>query len=116
MAELEVLARAKLNSANTSEVTLTSPAPLFYAQHFDDDALASLAVELGIEDALPCAEIELALCDRQRGFVVEQQSLQMRVSVVFAGAVMFVFWAARGASSSSHLPMSSMSPSSRSLT
>jgi len=44
-----------------------------HAEDFDDDAFAALAVELCVEDALPCAEIELAFGDGQRGLVVQEQ-------------------------------------------
>ena len=43
---------------------------LRHAEDFDDDAFGALAVELGVEDALPGAEIEMtgeirALVDRR---------------------------------------------------
>ena len=53
-----------------------------HAEHLDDDALAALAVELGIEDALPGAEVEMAAGDGQGGLVVEQQGLEVGVGVV----------------------------------
>jgi len=46
---------------------------LLHSKDFHDDAFAALAVEFGVEDALPCAQIKLAVGDRQSGFVVEQQ-------------------------------------------
>ena len=58
---------------------------LLHAEDFDDDALAALAVELGVEDALPGAEIELAVGDGQCGLVMEQQRLEVGVAVVLAG-------------------------------
>ena len=60
------------------------------AEDFDDDAFGALAVELGVEDALPRAEIEAAARDRQSRLVVEQQGFEVRVGVVFAGLVVLV--------------------------
>jgi len=41
---------------------------LLHAQHLDDDPLAALAVELGVRDALPRAQVQLAagLCVHSR--------------------------------------------------
>ena len=46
---------------------------LLDAKDFYDYALLALAVEFGVEDTLPGAEVELAVGDGQGGFVVEQE-------------------------------------------
>jgi len=63
---------------------------LAHSQHFHDHALSALAVELGVEHTLPCTQVEASGCNGERCFVVKQQGLQMRVSVVLAGLVVFV--------------------------
>ena len=63
---------------------------LGYAEDFDDDALAALAVELGLEDTLPGAEIELAVGDGQCCFVMQKQGFEVGVAIVLAGAVVLV--------------------------
>jgi len=68
----------------------------FDAEDFYDDALAALAVEFGIEDALPGAEVELAVGDGEGGFVMQEQSFQMGVGVVFTGLVVLVVGALWG--------------------
>src|SRR5689334_11096780 len=55
---------------------------------FDDDAFATLAVELGVEHLLPRAEIEPAPGDRQHYLMAHQRALQVRVGVVLAGLMM----------------------------
>ena len=54
------------------------------------DSFVALAVELGIENLLPGAEVELSVGDWDNDFVVNDQRLQVRVSVVLAGLVMLV--------------------------
>ena len=44
-----------------------------HAKNFDDDALTALSVEFRVKDALPGAQIELAVGYWQSGFVVQQQ-------------------------------------------
>ena len=68
-----------------SGLGLRSYLSLLHAEDFYDDALAALAVELGVEDALPGAQVEFAVGDGQCGFVVQEQRLQVRVAVVLAG-------------------------------
>ncbi len=60
------------------------------AEDFDDDALSALTVKLGVEDALPCAEIELAIGDGQCGFVMQEKGLEVGVAIVLACAVVLV--------------------------
>jgi hypothetical protein len=65
-------------------------AALFDAEDFDDDAFATLPVELRIEDALPGAEVEAAVGYRQHGFVVQEQRLQVCIAILFSSLVMLV--------------------------
>ena len=88
---------------------------LLHAEHFHDDAFAALAIELGVEDALPGAEIELAVGYGQSSFMVQEERLQVSIGVVFAGLVVPVI-GARGGKLFKPFPMSSMSPFSRSFT
>jgi hypothetical protein len=64
--------------------------PRSLAHHFHDHPLVALAVEFGIEDPLPGSQVEFALGDRNDDLVVDEQRLQMRVAVVFAGLMVFV--------------------------
>ena len=57
---------------------------------FHDDPLATLTVELGIEDLLPWFEIQLAGGDGHDDLVVHEDGLQVGVAVVLAGPMMFV--------------------------
>jgi len=66
-----------------------NPSRLF-SHNFDEDALVALAVEFGVKNPLPGAEIELSIGHRNDDFVVNDQRLKMRVSVVFARLVMLV--------------------------
>src|ERR1700676_5431551 len=49
-----------------------------------------MAVELGVEDLLPWAKIEFPVGDRDDDFMVNDQRLEVRVSVVFSGLMMLV--------------------------
>jgi len=60
------------------------------SEDFYDDSFAALAVEFGVEDALPGAQVESAIGDREGGFVVEEQGFQVGVGIVFAGLVVLV--------------------------
>src|SRR5712691_7471370 len=62
---------------------------------FNDDALGTLAVKLGVEDALPRPQIKLARGNRQNHLVMHQQALQVGIAIVFAGLVMAIL-AAKG--------------------
>src|SRR5438045_4433466 len=61
------------------------------AKDLHDEALRSLTVELCIEHALPRAEVEAAFRDRDDDLVVDEERLQVGISVVFAGSMMLVF-------------------------
>ena len=67
-----------------------------FAEDFDDDAFGALAVELGVEDALPGAEVEATGGDGQGGFVVEKKGFEVGVGVIFAGLVVLVAGEAGG--------------------
>src|SRR3954454_1260686 len=59
-------------------------------QHLDDQPLRPAAVELGVEDLLPRAEVEAAGGDRQDHLVVDEQVLEVSVAVVLAAAMVAV--------------------------
>src|ERR1700692_3788105 len=72
-------------------ITIYKNKPSLLLSHYlNDDALVALAIELGVENLLPGAEIEFAVRDRHDNFVVDDQRLQVGVSIVFAGLVMLV--------------------------
>src|SRR5205823_12668268 len=54
------------------------------ADRLEQDALAPPAVELGVEDLLPRAEVEAAVGDREHDLVGHELALQVRVRVVLA--------------------------------
>src|SRR6185295_4277835 len=56
-------------------------------EDLDDQPLGPPAVEFGVEDRLPRAEVEPSLRDRQHDLVVDEQVLPVRVAVVFSPAV-----------------------------
>ena len=60
------------------------------AQHLDHEPLRPAAVELGVEDLLPRAEVEPTLGDRDDHLVVDEQVLEVGVPVVLAAGVMTV--------------------------
>ena len=86
-----------------------------FSHHFNDHSFVALAVEFGVENLLPGAEVEFPVGDRDNDFVVNDQRFEVSVSVVFAGLVMLVVLL-EGASVSSHWSMSLMRPLSLSLT
>jgi len=61
-----------------------------FSHHFNEHSFVALAVEFGVENLLPGAEVEFPVGDRNNDFVVNQQRFEMSVSVVFAGLVMLV--------------------------
>src|SRR6266446_8766977 len=65
------------------------PSRLF-SHDFNDDSFIALAVEFGIENLLPGAEIEFPVGDRDDDLVMNDQRFEMSVSVVFSGLVMLV--------------------------
>jgi hypothetical protein len=60
------------------------------SHHFHKHALGALAVELGVKDALPGAEVESALRHRNDHLMVNEDRFQVRVTVVLAGLVVLV--------------------------
>src|SRR5436190_23774820 len=60
------------------------------AEDLDNQPLRAAAVELGVEDLLPRAEVEPALGDRDDRLVMDEQVLQVGVAVVLAAAVVAV--------------------------
>src|SRR5262245_34919468 len=58
------------------------------ADRLQDHALAAAAVELGVEDLLPRAEIEPSVRDRKYDLVGHQVPLHVRVRVVLAVVVL----------------------------
>ena len=66
--------------------------PWLFANNLDEDAFVSAAVELGVEDLFPRAEVEFAFGDGDDNFAAENLAFEMGVAVVFAGIVMAVFF------------------------
>src|SRR2546427_12677178 len=63
-----------------------------FSQEFDEDALGALAVEVGIKDLLPGAEVEPALGQSDDDVALQGQVLQEDGGVAFVlGAVFVVF-------------------------
>src|SRR5258707_5578760 len=60
------------------------------AHHLDDEPLGALAVELGIKNLLPGAEVEVTFGERQDHLVVDDDILEVGIAVGFAGLVMAV--------------------------
>src|SRR6266478_7646946 len=61
-----------------------------FSHDFNDDSFIALAVEFGIENLLPGAEIEFSVGDRDDDLVMNDQRFEVSVSIVFAGLVMLV--------------------------
>src|SRR6266850_1897538 len=66
-----------------------SPAPLI-ANDFHKHALASFPIEFTIKNLFPRPQIQLALRDRDHHFASHDLALEMRIGVVFAGAIVAV--------------------------
>src|SRR4051812_16866801 len=77
-------------TAPTPTIGRSGKVRTLHAHHLHDDTLLASAIELGVEDLLPRAEVELALGDRHHHLVSHDRALQMRVGVVLAGLVMAV--------------------------
>ena len=60
------------------------------AHYLYDDPLIALPVKFGVEDLLPCAEVEFPIRHGHDDFMMDEQRFQMRISVVFASLVMLV--------------------------
>jgi len=56
----------------------------------DEDPFVSAAIELGVENPLPWAQIELSGGYRDDHLVVHQHGFQMRVAVGFTGLVVLI--------------------------
>ena len=57
---------------------------------FHQDALPATAVKLAVENLLPRAKVQTAVCNRHDDLAPHDLPLQMGVAVVLAGAVMTV--------------------------
>src|SRR3984957_6954676 len=79
--------------SNVSESLLIHTS--LFTHRFNDDAFGTLSVELGVIDLLPGAEIELAFGHRHDDLVMHQKTLQVRIPVGFASAVVPVIRAKR---------------------
>ena len=66
---------------------------LSLTHRLEEDPLWPLSIPLAVEDALPGAEVEPARGDGDDDLVMNEQGLQVRIPVVFAGVVMFVVFA-----------------------
>src|SRR5262249_15243982 len=60
------------------------------AHRLQQDPLGPPAVEFAVVNALPRAEIELAVRNRHKHLVAEQHALEVRVGIVLTGAMMAV--------------------------
>src|SRR5215467_3490780 len=64
-----------------------------FPHDFNDHPLVPLTIEFGVENSLPCAQIQPAGRNGYDHFVMDQERLQMRIAVIFAGIVMLVLLA-----------------------
>jgi DNA-binding XRE family transcriptional regulator len=69
-----------------------------FTDDFHEDAFAAVAVEFSVENLFPRAEVEFAICDGDDYFAAHDLPFQMRVRIVFAGAVVVILrsWRVRG--------------------
>src|SRR5437899_326445 len=75
--------------------SLLRPWPVSVADDLDEYSLRACAVEFGVIDLLPGAEVKLALGHGDQHLVADQQVLQVRIAVGLPGAVMTVVGAKR---------------------
>ena len=61
-----------------------------FAHDFNDEALGALAVELGVEDLLPRAQVEHAFGDGEDDLLMDDDVLEVGVAIGFTGLVMAV--------------------------
>ncbi len=61
-----------------------------FADDLDQHALPAVAVELGVVNLLPGAEVELAAGDRDHHLAAHDLALEVGIAVVFAGLVVAV--------------------------
>jgi hypothetical protein len=66
-----------------------------FADDLYEHAFVSAAVELAVEDLLPGAKVEFAICNCHDDFTAHYLSLVMRVAVVFAGAIVMIAFRTR---------------------
>jgi hypothetical protein len=57
------------------------------SNYFDQHALAAAAIKLSIENLFPGPEVQFALRDRNNHFPAHHLPFEMRVGIVFAGAI-----------------------------
>src|SRR5512146_2948821 len=60
------------------------------AHNFHEDALVAPPVKLGIEDSLPCTEVDLSFRDGENDLVMNEDGFQVCVAIVLPGAVMLL--------------------------
>jgi hypothetical protein len=63
---------------------------LLFPDYLDQHSLFSSAVEFAVENLFPRAEIQFAFGDRNDNFAAHDLTLQVRIGVVFAGAVVSI--------------------------
>lgn len=64
-----------------------------FPDDFDQYPFITMAIELTVEDLLPGAEVEFALCDSYHHFPAHDLAFQVGICIVFAGAVVvIVIW------------------------
>ena len=63
---------------------------ILFADNFYQNPFAPAAVEFAVENLFPRAEIQFPFRDRHDDFAAHDLAFQVRVSVVFAGAVVMV--------------------------
>lgn len=67
-----------------------SNAQFLFADNFHNDAFFTPPVKLAVKNLLPRAEVELAVRDRHHYLAAHDLALQMRIRVVFAGAIVLI--------------------------
>ncbi len=65
-------------------------ANLLLADNFYQGAFSTAAVEFAVEDLFPRAEVEFAFGDGDNDFAAHDLTLEMRIGVIFASAVVAV--------------------------
>ena len=63
---------------------------MLIAEDLDNDALGAPAVEFGVEDPLPGAEVEASGSDRKNDLVVDENCFEVGVTIVLTGFVMAI--------------------------
>ncbi len=79
------------HAAANSRSSFDSPTfPLFHSEYLHDHPLPALPIEFGVKHPLPRSQIQSPVRDWQRRLMVQQQRLQMCVSIILAGLMVFV--------------------------